>query len=107
MDLSGEINDIKTVFLYGDFEEDIYMKISEWLEHFENIPENCCCNLLGIIYGLVQALRQFFKEVCEFPEEEITLQSFSGGSVFINKVWSKIGTNVLYDLCWWWSNIWY
>ena len=44
MDLSGEIIDIETAFLYGDLEEDIYMTLPEGLEHFEDIPDNCCCN---------------------------------------------------------------
>ena len=55
MDLSGEIIDIGNAFLYGDLEEDIYMTVPEGLEYFEEISDNCCCNLFGIIYGLVQA----------------------------------------------------
>ena len=63
----AEIVDVETAFLYGELEEEIYMRIpiglSDYLE-----GENCngeCLLLLKGIYGLVQSARQFFKKILE------------------------------------------
>jgi hypothetical protein len=51
--------DVKTAFLYGELEEDIYMN---QLEGFV-IPkkENLVCRLKRSLYGLKQSPRQWYK----------------------------------------------
>ena len=64
-DWTFEIVDIKTAFLYGELEEEIYMKVPEGLSIFmgKEFSENECLILEKSIYGLVQAARQFHKKL--------------------------------------------
>ena len=64
--------DVETAFLYGDLDEEIFMKIPEGIKEFfeeksdQNTlshDENDCIVLKKSIYRLVQAARQFFKKV--------------------------------------------
>jgi len=52
--------DVKTAFLHGDLEEDIYMKQPEGFQ----VPgkENLVCRLKKSLYGLKQAPRQWYKK---------------------------------------------
>ena len=63
----AEIVDIETAFLYGDLEEQIFMKIPEGYETVvadDKIDRNQDCFLLiKTIYGVVQAARQFYKKL--------------------------------------------
>jgi hypothetical protein len=53
--------DVETAFLYGDLEEEIYLKIpSGYKENFGN-AKNKCLLLRKSLYGLVQASRQWWK----------------------------------------------
>ena len=52
--------DIKTVFLHGDLEEEIYMKQPKGFKEREK--ENYVCKLKKSLYGLKQALRQWYKK---------------------------------------------
>ena len=79
-DWSSEIVDVETAFLYGDLDEEIFMKIPEGMkEFFEeksdqntlSYDENDCLVLKKSIYGLVQAARQFFKKVSRILSEEL------------------------------------
>ena len=60
----ADIVDIETAFLYGDLEEEIYMKVPEGLsEHLETeFGNDDCLMLVQSIYGLVQAARQYYKK---------------------------------------------
>ena len=60
-----EIVDVETAFLYGNLEEEIYMKIPEGLEYFtgEKYDVEDAVILVQAVYGLVQAARQFFKKL--------------------------------------------
>ena len=52
--LEAKIIDVSTAFLYGDLEEDIYMKCRE--VH----GEDEALHLLHSIYGLVQSARRYY-----------------------------------------------
>ena len=52
--LSAMLGDVETAFLYGESEEEIYMKAPKGLV----LQEDECLLLLKAIYGLVQASRQ-------------------------------------------------
>ena len=56
--------DVKTAFLYGDLEEDLYMI---QLEGFiVQGQENLVCKLRNSLYGLKQAPRQWYKKFDSF-----------------------------------------
>ena len=53
---------VETAFLYGDLEEEIYM---EWPQGMSNIIKDGCIILNKCIYGLVQAVCQYYKKAVE------------------------------------------
>ena len=59
--LKGKVVDIDNVFLNGDLEHEIYMKIPEVIS--EDIDKEYCLILQKAIYGWVQAARQFWKKI--------------------------------------------
>ena len=63
----ADIVDIETAFLYGDLEEEIYMKIPEgYADYLETeFDDNTCLLLVQTMYGLVQAARQYYKKFIE------------------------------------------
>ena len=63
-DLHLEQLDVKTAFLHGDLEEDIYMKQPEGFS--EKGKENMVCRLKRSLYGLKQAPRQWYKKFDNF-----------------------------------------
>ena len=60
--LDSLVMDVETVFLYGDIEEEIFMKSPIGMEEIDpgSSPEDCYQLKKGI-YGLCQAARQFWK----------------------------------------------
>ena len=76
--LNSRIIDVETAFLYGDLEEEIFMKKPEgYSECGYDIGEDECLILEKSIYGLVQAARQWWKKFIqtlkqyEFESNEI------------------------------------
>jgi Reverse transcriptase (RNA-dependent DNA polymerase) len=78
----SKIIDVETAFLYGDLDEEIYMKIPEGLKEYrennfkldksvyaagysQKEEEDECLYLNKSIYGLVQAARQWWKKFVE------------------------------------------
>ena len=69
---SAEIIDIETAFLYGDLEEEIYLRIPEgYTEYKGNDQKEKCLILRHAIYGLVQAAWQFLKKLKEVLEMKL------------------------------------
>ena len=61
----ADIVDIETAFLYGDLEEEIYMKVPEgYADHLKTeFDDDTCLLLVQTMYGLVQAARQYYKNL--------------------------------------------
>jgi len=56
--------DVKTTFLYGDLEEEIYMS---QLTEFKTVgKEYMVCKLKKLLYGLKQSPRQWYKHFDRF-----------------------------------------
>ena len=64
LNLEVEQLDVKTAFLHGDLEEEIYMHQLEGFE--EKGKENLVCKLKKSLYGIKQALRQWYKKFDSF-----------------------------------------
>jgi reverse transcriptase-like protein len=60
LDLEIEQMDVKTAFLHGDLDEEIYMEQPEGFK--EQGKENFVCRLRKSLYGLKQAPRQWYKK---------------------------------------------
>ena len=63
--------DIETAFLYGDIEEEIFMKSPVGMVKIDpgSSPEDCYQLKKGI-YGLCQAARQFWKKFVDTIKKE-------------------------------------
>ena len=72
----ADIVDVETAFLYGDLEEEIYMKIPEGLAKHLNkkFKDEDCFLLEKSIYGLVQVARQYYKKFIKVMTEELKFQ---------------------------------
>ena len=69
--MKGRVVDIDNVFLNGDLEHEIYMKISGGYDEVINpgVDKEDCLNLQKAIYGLVQAARPFWKKIVDKMQE--------------------------------------
>ena len=61
--LDSLVMDVETAFLYGEIDEEIFMKSPVGMEEIDpgSSSENCY-QLLKQIYGFCQAARQFWKK---------------------------------------------
>ena len=69
--LDSLVMDVETVFLYGDIEEEIFMKSPSGMEEIDpgSLQEDCYQLKKGI-YGLCQAARQFWKKFVDTIKKE-------------------------------------
>ena len=69
--LDSLVMDVETAFLYGDIEEEIFMKSPVGMEEIDpgSSPEDCYQLKKGI-YGLCQAARQFWKKFVDTIKQE-------------------------------------
>ena len=69
--LDSLVMDVETAFLYGDIEEEIFMKSPVGMEDIDpgSSPEDCYQLKKGI-YGLCQAARQFWKKFVDTIKKE-------------------------------------
>ena len=91
MDLEVEQMDVKTAFLHGDLEEEIYMQQPEGFE--KKGKENLVCRLKKSLYGLKQAPRQWYRKFESFMTENgyhktqadhcVFVKRFNGGDFLI------------------------
>ena len=71
---SAKIINEETTFLYGDFEEEIYMECHQGIS---NVKKDNCTILNKCMHGLVQAAWQYYKE----PVEILKNSGFIRGSI--------------------------
>uniref|UniRef100_A0A1B6C2D3 Integrase catalytic domain-containing protein n=2 Tax=Clastoptera arizonana TaxID=38151 RepID=A0A1B6C2D3_9HEMI len=72
--------DVKTAFLYGEIEEEIYMKIPEGFEE-----EGKICKLNKALYGLKQAPSKWNKKLTSFLKENGLMQLKTDQCIFKNE----------------------
>ena len=68
--LESMVFDVETAFLYGELEEEIFMRVPEgYRECGYKISEDEVLELLMAIYGLIQAARQWWKKFMTLLED--------------------------------------
>ncbi|KAG8493469.1 hypothetical protein CXB51_010771 [Gossypium anomalum] len=82
-DLELEQLDVKTVFLHGELEEDIYMQQPEGFTISEK--ENYVCLLKKSLYGLKQSPRQWYKRFDSFMTSHDFKRSSFDSCVYFKK----------------------
>jgi hypothetical protein len=85
--------DIKTAFLNGDLEEEVYM---EQPKHFAEDPENYVCKLKKSLYGLKQAPRAWYKKFSSVLKPFGLVQSKADPALFV----TDTGTGPLWLWIW-------
>src|SRR4051812_10171315 len=83
--LNSEVEkmDVKTAFLHGDLEEEIYMEQPEGF--LVKGKEDFVCKLKKSLYGLKQAPRQWYMKFESFMGEQGYKRSSSDHCVFIQR----------------------
>jgi len=76
--------DVKTAFLHGDLEEEIYIA---QLMGFKTVEkENLICKLKKSLYGLKQTPRQWYKHFDSFIRGKRYTRSYYDPCVYYNKL---------------------
>ncbi|GJT61415.1 retrovirus-related pol polyprotein from transposon TNT 1-94 [Tanacetum coccineum] len=87
--------DVKTSFLHGDLEEDIYMAQPEGFKSAEK-EENLMCKLKKIMYGLKQASRQWYLKFDRFMQRAGYKRCAMDHCCYLKKVGSSYIILLLY-----------
>ena len=87
LNLEIEKMDVKTTFLHGDLEEDIYIEQPEGFK--VNSKENFVCKLRKNLYGLKQAPRQWYNKLKSVVEDQGYKKTSSDHCVFVQKFSEK------------------
>ncbi len=66
--------DVKTAFLNGDFDQDVYMEQPERLRSILS-AQTLCANLQKALYGLKQAPRQWFAKINSFLTDQLHFEN--------------------------------
>jgi hypothetical protein len=89
----AEIADVKTAFLHGDLEEEIFILnppgYKEFLEELGEVLEGSYLQLSKSCYGLVQAARQFWKKWTGFLKEKLGFEQHPNDSCLLKKQTEK------------------
>ena len=83
LNLEVEQLDVKTAFLHGDLEEEIYMEQPEGFKVKDK--ENLVCRLKKSLYGLKQAPRQWYKKFDSFMMTQGYTRTSADHCVFMKK----------------------
>ena len=83
LDLEIEQLDVKTAFLHGDLEEEIYMEQPEGFTDPDK--ENLVCRLKKSLYGLKQAPRQWYKKFDSFMVDHDFKKTMNDHCVFMKR----------------------
>ena len=83
LNLEIEQMDVKTTFLHGDLEEEIYMEQPEVFK--VDGKENFVCKLRKSLYGLKQASKQWYKKFESVMEEQDYNKTSLDHCVFVQK----------------------
>ena len=83
LDLEVEQLDVKTTFLHGDINEEIYMEQTEGYE--EPGKKHLVCRLMKSLYGLKQAPRQWYKKFESFMTKQSFKKTIVDHCVFIKR----------------------
>ena len=83
MNLNIEELDVKTTFLHGELNKEIYMQHPEGF--VEKGKENLVCRLKKSLYGLKQALCQWYKKFVSFMLEHGFHKTQADHCVFIKR----------------------
>ena len=83
INLELEQLDIKTAFLHGDLDEDIFMEQPEDLK--VKGKENMVCKLKKSLYGLKQGPRQWYKKFDSFMMSQEYKRAFADPCVYVRR----------------------
>ncbi|CAL1397307.1 unnamed protein product [Linum trigynum] len=83
LNLEVEQMDVKTAFLHGDLEEEIYMEQPEGFK--KEKKEDYVCRLRKSLYGLKQAPRQWYKKFESVMGEQGYMKTTSDHCIFVKK----------------------
>ncbi|GKB38968.1 putative RNA-directed DNA polymerase [Tanacetum coccineum] len=90
LDLEVEQMDVKTTFLHGDLDKEIYMEQPEGFQ--VKGKEDYACRLQKSLYGLKQAPRQWYKKFESVIRKQGFRKTFSDHCIFFQRVstWKKL-----------------